>query len=674
MSRLPLCLMVAASLVAPAAAALAQAEVAPAADGIRGVVFEDRNGDGIRERSERGVKGVRVSNGLDVVETDARGRYVLPLRSAADEAAGYAIFVVKPATHEIPVDIDNVPQFSYIHKPAGTPQSVRGTQLRFGGLQPTGALPESIDFALLPGKKKTEFKVVVSGDTQTYSNNEISYMRDTLVREIAARDDIEALLIEGDIVGDDLSLYPRFKSVVSAAGVPQYFVPGNHDLDFDVASDDHSYDTFRREWGPEYYSFEIGDVHFVVLDDVKYPCTAEDNADGLHDACANPETNPTYSGTITQEQLTWLRNDLAFVPKDKLVVLNMHIPIVSFIDQGTARQMVDNQRELYELLGCDVVNSTCERPLLAFSGHTHTNESLRPGESYEGWATSLDAGSLPAGRAVAAVPFPQIVAGATCGSWWSGDFDANGVPESLTRLGDPRGYYVIEFKGNSYRDTFKATGRGREDQMSIDFVTVPFIAWYQALKDWDATNPTATDVPPVTFNDLPDTRAIAQSELGQSLLSVNVWNGSLDSQVFVRFDGQPSIALQRTQQGAGEGILETLEPYALKRQMAVARHAYQSTSGNPRAQGIEMYRGNVQGNSPSTPRPIDSGLWATQSLHVWQMALPKSLGLGSHTAEITTVDLYGRTYSQSVAFEVVEQPLDQENERFFKRQNFEARP
>jgi hypothetical protein len=676
---LPLCLMITAALAAPAIAGAetdAPTTDAPAvaASDIRGVVFEDRNGNGVRDRREPGIAGVRVSNGLDVVATDSRGRYLLPLRSAADEAAGYAIFVVKPATHELPVDVDNVPQFSYMHKPAGTPLGVRGETVRFGGLAPTGPLPASVDFALLPGRKKSQFKVVVSGDTQTYSNNEIGYMRDTLVREIAARNDIEALLIEGDVVGDDLSLYPRFKNVVGGAGVPQFYIPGNHDLDFDVASDDHSFDTFRREWGPEYYSFEIGDVHFVVLDDVRYPCTAQDNADGLHQACANPETNPTYSGNISPEQLTWLANDLALVPKDKLIVLNSHIPIVSFVDQDTARQMVDNQRTLYEVVGCDVDAGTCERPLLAFSGHTHTNESLRPGESFQGWAETLDSGSLAPGRSVARLPFPQIVAGAACGSWWSGDFDSAGVPESLTRFGDPRGYYVIEFDGNTFRDTFKATGKGRDEQMSVDFVTPAFLGWYQALRDWDATNPSASDVPPVTFNDLPDTKQIVQSELDETLLSVNVWNGSLDSQVFVRFDGQPSLAMERTQAGAGEGILETLEPFALKRQMAVARHAYQSTSGNPRAQGIEMYRGNVQGNSPSTPRPIDNGLWATRSTHVWQMALPKSLGLGAHTAEVTTVDLYGRVFTQTVSFEVVERPLDPMNERFFKRQNFQARP
>ena len=114
-------------------------------------------------------------------------------------------------------------------------------------------------------------------------------------------------------MGDDLSLYGRFKRIVAAGGVPQYYVGGNHDLDFDATDDAHSFDTFRREWGPEYYSFDIGRVHFVVLDNVRYPCNGVDE----HAFC-DPARNPTYNGVIHERQLAWLRNDLAHVPQDTL--------------------------------------------------------------------------------------------------------------------------------------------------------------------------------------------------------------------------------------------------------------------------------------------------------------------------------------------------------------------
>ncbi len=427
---------------------------------IRGQVFEDRNRDGRRQSNEPGIEGVMVSDGLHVVKTNASGNYQLPLPSRADERAGISIFITKPAGYDVPVDDDNIPQFFYHHKPNGSPRNVRGERFRYGGLPRTGDLPARINFPLVKGEKKLRFKIVVSGDTQTYSNNEIGYLRDTLAREVAAMEDVEAIIVEGDVMGDDLSLFPRYKRVLSLADSPQYYVPGNHDLDFDAPSNDHSFDTYRREWGPTYYSFDIGDVHFIGLDDVRYPCTPEeDNQDGLHgdgNQCDTPDTFPTYNGVLTERQLQWLRNDLEHVPTDKLIVLNMHIPIYAYFDQNFARQMLDNVRELYEILGYPIANdgddvtAGCERPVLALSGHTHTNEQIRPGESFEGWERTLDSGALPPGRAVGASPFPQIVAGASSGSWWSGDFTAEGIPEAWQRLGAPRGYYILEFEGNTY--------------------------------------------------------------------------------------------------------------------------------------------------------------------------------------------------------------------------------
>lgn len=242
----------------------------------------------------------------------------MPLPSRADERAGISIFITKPAGYDVPVDDDNIPQFFYHHKPNGSPRNVRGERFRYGGLPRTGDLPARINFPLVKGEKKLRFKIVVSGDTQTYSNNEIGYLRDTLAREVAAMEDVEAIIVEGDVMGDDLSLFPRYKRVLSLADSPQYYVPGNHGLDFDAPSDDHSFDTYRREWGPTYYSFDIGDVHFIGLDDVRYPCTPEeDNQDGLHgdgNQCDTPDTFPTYNGVLTERQLQWLRNDLEHVP------------------------------------------------------------------------------------------------------------------------------------------------------------------------------------------------------------------------------------------------------------------------------------------------------------------------------------------------------------------------
>ncbi|HCW65539.1 MAG TPA: metallophosphoesterase, partial [Leeuwenhoekiella sp.] len=44
----------------------------------KGYVFEDLNANGKKERKEKGIPNVAVTNGEAVVLTDAKGRYTLP--------------------------------------------------------------------------------------------------------------------------------------------------------------------------------------------------------------------------------------------------------------------------------------------------------------------------------------------------------------------------------------------------------------------------------------------------------------------------------------------------------------------------------------------------------------------------------------------------------------------
>lgn len=77
-------LVIAGATAAPLRAQTATGEIA------RGTVFDaDANGGGI--------PGVMVSNGRDVVKTDAEGRWALPV------APGDSVFVIKPAGWATPV-------------------------------------------------------------------------------------------------------------------------------------------------------------------------------------------------------------------------------------------------------------------------------------------------------------------------------------------------------------------------------------------------------------------------------------------------------------------------------------------------------------------------------------------------------------------------------------------
>jgi hypothetical protein len=123
----------------------------------RGIVFNDENRDARSQGNEEGIAGIMVSNGREVVLTDEEGRYELPAYE------NMTLSVTKPAGYDVPVDQDNFPQFFYHHLPNGSPE------LRFGGLPPTGPLPQAINFPVARSSNASdEPSCAIIGDTQTY--------------------------------------------------------------------------------------------------------------------------------------------------------------------------------------------------------------------------------------------------------------------------------------------------------------------------------------------------------------------------------------------------------------------------------------------------------------------------------------------------------------------------
>ncbi|MEM7498769.1 MAG: calcineurin-like phosphoesterase family protein [Pseudomonadota bacterium] len=603
-------------------------------DTARGRVFEDANRNSRLDEGEAGIAGVLVSNGREVTVTDAEGAYALPAYGDMN------LFITKPAGYATPLSPDLVPQFAYIHKEEGSPD------LRFGGIAPTGPLPEAINFPLIADDVGDAFECLVFGDAQPYSNREIGYVRETAGAMLAARDNsaTECLIFEGDVMGDDLSLYPRFKAIIAQGGVPQYFVAGNHDLDFDAETDQHSFDTFRREWGPEYYSFDIGKVHFVVLDNVRYPCNGVDD----HPFC-EPGAKPSYNGVISERQLEWLRADLAEVPQDRLIVLNAHIPFVTFTDHTAQKHQTDNLHALYDIIG--------GRPVLGLAGHTHTTEQILPGEHYHGWEEATGTG--PAA-------FHQIITGGLSGSWWAGDLNDQGVPHGTQRLGSPRGYYVLSFDGARYTDTYRAFGRSEDEQLHASFNTPRFREWAEKLFAYADAYPVPADVlPPVTINDLGDMNMLTREDLEEGTwLAVNVWNGSDQSKVAVSINGGTPMTATRTQKGEGEAALkgpEHADPLALARQATQGRQTFRSAAGGDETAGYQTWKGTSWASPVAGP--FQPWMLTRGSSHLWRLDLPADLPAGAHSMQISMTDRYGRTFSHTLSFEVVED-LPEMNWRF----------
>jgi hypothetical protein len=600
------------------------------ADVLRGKVFDDTDRDGLSS-GDAGVEGVTVSNGRDVVVTDADGNYELPVFD------GMTAFVTQPSGWQVPVDEDGVAQFHYNHLPAGSPE------LRFGGLEPTGPLPTAVNFPIVEGDEAAQddaTRCAILADVQTYSGRELGFARDGLLADLLEETDVAecGALMLGDVAGDDLGLYPRIKEVLGASGLPLRFVPGNHDLDLDATDPEHSMDTFKREMGPETFSYDVADVHYVVMNNVTYPCQPEANADGMRPHCDDPENAPSYSGALGEDQVTWLENDLAQVPEDKLVVIATHIPMVSFADQESTKHQTAEVQRVYELLE--------GRPALSVSGHTHSTERMNTGDSYAGWKTAVGVDELP---------FPHVVAGAPSGDWYSGDLGVDGRPMALQRDGARPGYLVLDVEGSEYVDSFRAIGEPDEKQMAISLNSPRWRDWYTTITEWAATREGWEEAPPVNYNDLGDPGLVTTADVAQdTYLTANLWYGSTDSTVEFSIDGGEAQTATRTQNATGEAArtgARWADPAAATRQLQVARFGLESTSGDESAQGFELYAGSDYGPGPAQP----GNNVADRATHIWQLQLPSDLAEGVHTADVTATDSFGRQFTETYVFEVREE-------------------
>ncbi|WP_299673903.1 calcineurin-like phosphoesterase family protein [uncultured Roseobacter sp.] len=589
----------------------------------QGTVFLDANRNSVLDPGEAEVAGVIVSNGREVVVTGADGTYRLPAYGDMN------LFITQPAGYVTPVSPQMVPQFAYVHKEAGSPD------LRFGGLEPTGPLPAAVNFPLIEEAQDDVFDCLVFGDTQPYSNREIGYVRDTVGRMLAERDlsETACLIFAGDVMGDDLSLYDRFKEIVAVGRTPQYFVGGNHDVDFDAASDADSFDTFRREWGPEYWAAEIGQVMFIGLDNVRYPCNGVDP----HPFCSS-DTALTYNGVVSERQLEWLGNFLPLVPQERLIVMTAHIPFQTFTDHNAAKHQTDNLDALAALLE--------GRKVLALAGHTHTTENIEPGERFDGWEQHTN---------LAGAPFHQIVTGAVSGSWWAGDLNDQGVPRSTQRLGSPRGYYQLSFDGAEYVETYHVFGQ-EGAQLHASFNTPRFRHWAGRLLAYRDLYPRSFDqVPPVINRDLGDLYMLTQEDLAEgSWVAVNVWNGSRSATVSVSINEGPALDGTRTQPGAGEGKLRGLayaDPLAIWQQSTISSVAARSVDGGSDTEGYTTWQGSEWSGAVG---PYHRWMLTDASQHLWRVDLPSDLPLGVHRMTVSTTDRHGRSFTRSYPFEVVE--------------------
>lgn len=539
---------------------------------LKGQVFDDVNEDSKLDGDETGIADVAVTNGVDVVQTDGKGSYELPVRD------NMTVSITQPSGWQVPVDSDNFAQFSYNHLPKGSPQ------LKFGGIKPTGDTPKAVNFPMIESSATASAKqdCAIASDTQAYDKTEMGYARDGAVGDLADRNDYNGcgVLLLGDNVGDDLSLNDELRDVYSQMNGPVRAAPGNHDQDYDSPDDAHALDTFRDDFGPGHFSYDVGKTHFVVLDSIEYSGNA---------------STKKYKEKIGEEQLEWLENDLKNVAKNDHVVIATHVPIV------THKQVVaEDAKEFYDVIS-DYPNA------VTVGGHTHTQENLVAGEQRKEWAD----------EGIDTLPNTQIVAGAVSGDWYSGGLNADGLPYSFTGDASEPGVQTLEFDGSNRSERYTVRNESDDHQLLLGVNSPEWRDWAQEAQDWQDADKAGEE--PEAISE----RVVTRDDLkqGDTWLTSSFLAGTSDARVEVSFDGKSSKLAEHTQPGKGESLAkgwEYTDPYTASQNLRTSGSVGQSSS------------------------------------HLWRAEMPSDLDLGTHSAEVTGTDRYGREFTETVRFTVVE--------------------
>ena len=279
-------------------------------------------------------------------------------------------------------------------------------------------------------------RVALVGDPQVDNPVEMGYARRSIYRDLRSRRDLDLCIFLGDLVNDNMSLLPESLSVIDSLPFQSFMVPGNHDRDVyrgakssGSMSRPRDLSTWRKLVGYVDTSFVRGNVRFIMMNNVRHA------AAGMTD----------YVGGFTEKQKHWLDSvlvtDVARGGKmlrgsvdhsrrpsrgkvtPALTILATHIPFSQMKGRDSVLALIpEHTRILY------------------VSGHTH-------------FVSRDDS-------------IPEVIAGATCGSWWRGVKDSDGVPYALQSCGAPRGYFVAEIsRDGDYRLRYRCVRM--DDEVSV---------------------------------------------------------------------------------------------------------------------------------------------------------------------------------------------------------------
>lgn len=378
---------------------------------------------GIVSSAGVGVENVVVSDGAEVTVTNEKGIY--QLKSA--KKWGY-VFISVPSGYEVP-SVGVLPQF---HR----------------ALKNSADVVERADFKLEKVDGQDSYKIFMLGDMHLANRTGdlgqfaqfTSDLTDYMTRHKGEK--MYALTL-GDMTWDlywysNSYYFPQYLNTVNSQikNLQIFHTMGNHDNDFQTRSDYDAAVKYVDQICPTYYSFNIGKVHYVVMDDID--CSSYDGS-----------TSRNYVKSLSAEQLDWLAKDLSYVAKTTPVVVAMHAQVFYPTTSGFK---IDhdpvNTLRLFDILDGYTVRFV--------TGHTHKLFNVTPD------APIVDGHN-----------FREYNSGSVCASWWWSGNLTPGI--HIGTDGTPGGYGIWDVTGTDFQCLYKSTGWPEEYQFrSYDLNNVHF--------------------------------------------------------------------------------------------------------------------------------------------------------------------------------------------------------
>lgn len=330
------------------------------------------------------VEGAVISDGYSTIATNSKGEYRFKSHPGATH-----VFISVPEHYEIPMK-EGMPQ---IFKPI---------------VSQNDSIDVNFNLKPLTNGVEIEFTLIAVADPQVLNESNLRRLDNETIpdikEEIIDHKNVYGVTL-GDIAFDSLRLIKDIKQSFISTDIPFFHTIGNHDFATNVYDLADASKEYISNFGPLDYSFNRGDVHIIVMNNVYNYGVGSGNFG------------------FSEEQISWLRSDLKHVPKEKMLIVSVHIPVLPSTTMERKSQFLEALSPFNQVH--------------ILSGHWHANRNIINSD----------------------MNIYEHITGTASGMWWS---------SNVNKCGAPNGYGVYEISGNKMKNWYyKSVNHDMDHQIRL---------------------------------------------------------------------------------------------------------------------------------------------------------------------------------------------------------------